>query len=521
MKKLPIGIQDFKKIREDNYLYIDKTQHILTLIEGESAYFISRPRRFGKSLLLSTLYYLFRGKKELFQNLYLYDKIQWEAYPVLRIDFSTITHNEGKHIFRKALIRSLAQQAKEYGITINNVESPSEYLAILIYELHQTYQKPLVLLIDEYDKPVVDNWGTPIETENRAILKGLFSILKGYGHLFRFILFTGITKLANLSLSAALNHVQDLSLDLEYQSILGITQDELETYCLPWLNLFAQEQNISQEKMLKVVKSWYNGYAWYDGKTTLYNPFGLLYLMRKRKIQSYWYSTSTPALLIHQIKKRGIPLQDFEGIEIQEVDFLIGTPDTVSIEHLLFQTGYLTIKEKKEKLLNSSYILGYPNMEVKQALLTHLAEAITETQFSKLSTYQKLAETLYQEDIPSFSKYLQSILAGIPYNLHIPKESYYHSIIYVVLNLLGLKVQAETLTDKGRIDSIIEFNDKIFIFEFKYGASGTDLDKLVDKALAQIAQKQYDQKYQLRNIPIKHIGIAFSEKTVVTKLITP
>jgi len=520
MKSLPISIQDFKVIRTEDYLYVDKTKEFWPLVRKRGVYFLSRPRRFGKSLLMSTLYHFFRGEQELFQGLYVHDKADWKEHGVIRLDFSTIVHGKGIEIFERSIMRVLERQAQGYGIAIQEQDSIALYFEEMIFALYHKYGRGVVILIDEYDKPLIDYWDKQnVVEENREVLKSLFSVLKNLGATLRFVMFTGITKLANLSLSASLNHVKDISLDERHSGILGLTQKDLEEYFEEWITLFLKKRNVSRAEGLRMIRMWYNGYSW-DGELRLYNPFAILCLMDELSLGAHWYATGTPSILLKQIQKRGIRISDLEGMKIGRTFLLLGTLDTVSISHLLFQTGYLTVISKSEALTGPIYTLGFPNYEVQMTFLEHVMMHTTTLDMpSFYPNFTDLKEALRAENLKQFLSILKGMLARIPYNLHIARESYYHSIFYIILSMLGLRIQSEVMTDKGRIDSVIELDDKAYIFEFKYGGEGNRLEGLVDRALEQIRNKGYGERYKGTGLKLRYIGIAFSSKEVKGKII--
>ncbi len=483
MKKLPIGIQTFSELIEENYVYVDKTAYIYQLLQGKY-YFLSRPRRFGKSLLLSTLKELFSGNRELFQGLWIYHQITWEEYPVIHLDFSSITNSEGREEFKKNIKIFLSELAGEYDLSLSNTE-PKELLRELTSKLYEKYNRKVVLLIDEYDKPIIDHIENSEKArENKELLASFYETIKYLDKNLKFVFITGVSKFSKVSVFSRLNNLLDITIDEKFAALAGYTQNDLENYFADHLNLLCGKTQIPKAEILSKIKKWYNGYSWNEGQNTVYNPFGILNLFYKNRFANYWFGTATPTFLIKLIKAQKVAIEDFEayqtGVEIFD-SFELESLDPVA---LLFQTGYLTIKKERNRIVT----FGYPNFEVKESFLVHLLASYTNLLASRIKPfYLGMLDCLAAEEINKFQTTLVALFAGIPYHLHLPDEKYYHSLSYLILALLGAKITLEENTDKGRIDAVLELESLVYIIEFK-------MDQAAE-ALQQIKQKQYYQKY--------------------------
>lgn len=452
----------------------------------------------------------------LFEGLAIEQKPHPSPKPVIRIDFSSVITEQGIRVFRRSVERKLREIADCYAIDFPPDLIVEEYFDLLITRLYKATQERVVILIDEYDKPLVDNLGNSADKATFSkFLRSFFGTLKSQGTKIQFILFTGITKLANLSIFSVLNHVEDISLNPTYGSLLGITEEEIKRYFSEYIQAFGIKNEMAQEEVFTLIREWYNGYSW-DGVQKVYNPFALLLFMKNLEVQSYWYETGTPNLLVEQIKKRKIAIPTLEQVEIETSHLLKGSLDTLSLPHLLFQTGYLTIKHKQTDTIPPIYTLGYPNKEVRMAFLEHLFHFIADSQSHTLSpNIKNLKVALQNENFEQFLEIIRGVIAQISYNLHIPKESYYHSLFYIILGMMGLKMHPEVMTSRGRIDGVIELQNKVFIFEFKYGQKGADLGKLAQKAIKQIFDKGYLNRYKGISSKLFVIGIGFHEKEIV------
>ncbi len=518
MKTLPIGIYTFEKMIQGNHLYVDKTEYILRLITGGTYYFLSRPRRFGKSLLVSTLNEIFSGNKDLFQGLFIYDKIDWKPYPVIHLDLSLIPR-ENAEMLKTGLLQFCQDMAAENQLELSS-EHYSAAFAELIRKLAQSSQQNVVILIDEYDKPIVDRI-TDLQTAqaNREVLKYFYEIIKGSDRYVKFVFLTGVSKFSKVSVFSGLNNLDDLTLDSRYACLLGYTQQELENCFAEHIQRFCEEEQIDRERLLDKIKHWYNGYSW-NGKDRVYNPCSVLSLFGKHAFRNYWFSTGTPSMLIKLIKTFKQDVTEFEHQCVPDIVFDSYDIDKINVLALLFQTGYLTISAiAKDEDFGLEYTLRYPNSEVKDAFLVYLFESFTTHDLSDIQIMaNRLRRSLRQEDMEEFMTLMRSMFAKIPYTLHIQEEAYYHSLFYMVLALMGVEIDLEVLTDKGRVDGVLVFEDKIYVIEFKYGKAGTKLETLTKKAIKQIQKKKYAERFLNDQRKRILLGVGFVEKEIGYKI---
>ncbi len=488
--KLPIGIQDFAELRTGNFVYIDKTELLHSIVTASKTYFLSRPRRFGKSLLLSTLRYLFEGRKDLFKDLWIESHWNWsEKAPVIRLSLDAIGHKEKG--LKPALLGALALIATEFNIVLKASE-PSLAFQELIRTL-AAKQGKVIILIDEYDRPIIDYLGLKTvhraET-NRDILKSFFSILKSEDANIRFLFLTGISKFSRVSIFSDLNHLQDLSPLSRFNNICGYTQIELEHYFAPLLSELPTDT-------LPKLQEWYNGYSW-DGRNFVYNPFSILNFFSAKEYLNFWFVTGTPTFLVKQLNRNFE--YHFNKIEVDALQIESFELDNLDPFALLFQTGYLTIKEKTEF---GTVILDFPNREVKEALLRALVADYTHIS-SVIPRIVQINQSLKQNNLNKTIELLNGLFKSIPNQLFIAnREAYYHSIIYLAFLLIGIHVQAEVNSSDGRLDAIVQTPERIYIFEFKLFETAID-------ALNQIRVKDYAAPYRSLNKPIIGVGVQFS-----------
>ncbi|KZX10065.1 ATP-binding protein [Methanobrevibacter curvatus] len=511
MQKLPIGIQTFSKIREKNYLYVDKTEDIFNLIENGEIYFLSRPRRFGKSLLVSTLEELFSANKALFEGLYIYDKWDWdEKYPVIILDFGEIRHNNPENL-EKSLHHFLDDTAEDFGIRLNN-EDISRKLGELIKKVSKKFNKRVVFLIDEYDKPIIDNVNNfKIADDNRETLSAFYQVLKSNDKFLHFLFLTGVSKFSSTSIFSGLNSPKDLTLHKDYSTICGYTHRELEEHFKEHIDNLGKEESLNYEETLAKIEHWYDGYSW-DGENKVYNPFSTLLLFDEREFSNYWFSSGTPAFLIEVLKKENTLKPIVEPIIATKNDL-----DTFEIENihpttLLFQTGYLTIKEKNKKYGAIEYILDTPNYEVRESLINELIMTYTNLSDDHLKELKKKTYTsILNKDSKGFIDVLESIYHRLSYPLKGDDEKYYHGILLVVLYLLGIESQGEVTTYSGRADIIFKIKDKTIITEIKY-SSAKSTKTLIKEAFKQVKEKKYYTRHKDEN-PI-YLALAFSKNDI-------
>jgi Predicted AAA-ATPase/PD-(D/E)XK nuclease superfamily len=501
MKKLPLGIQTFAKLRGGDYLYVDKTETVYNLlVDGGQYYFLSRPRRFGKSLLISTLKELFTGNKELFKDLWIYNKITWEKYPVIHLDFLGLENNS-----QDALINSLEymvnRNADEFGITLTESGYNQRFKELVA---HLAKIDRVVILVDEYDKPIIDNLDNiPVATANRKILKTFYETIKESDRYVKFVFITGVSKFSRVSVFSGLNNLTDITISEKFSTIAGYTQDELNHYFDDRMEALSEKLKVEKDALQNDIKNWYNGYSW-DGNHFVYNPYSILTLFNESRIDNFWFVSGTPTFLLQLIKNHKIDVTNLDGYRTGGAIFDSFDIENMNIYSLLFQTGYLTIKTiKGSGGKRDLYTLAYPNLEVKESFLEHLLAQFSSRFANEVSVIAyDLKESLKIGDIEESMKILSSLFAGISYNMFVgDKEGYYQTVIYLTLKLIGIDIQAEVETNIGRIDAVIETDTAIYVLEFKMGKAET--------AINQIKEKKYHQKYLNNGKPVQIIGIGF------------
>ena len=501
-RKLPIGIQTFREIRQENCYYVDKTALIQRLIDEGKHYFLSRPRRFGKSLLLDTLKELFEGNEPLFEGLYIHDHYDWSVrYPVLRLDFGSGNFDAPESL-HKEVMAQLDAVEKETGVE-SPYDTASARFRHIIQMLHSQAGQRVAVLVDEYDKPILDVLEEPeIARANRDFLRGLYSTIKSSDAHVKFTFLTGVSKFSKVQLFSGLNNLTDITIDPQYSAICGYTEADLDTVFAPELPGLDRDD----------IRDWYNGYSWL-GEERVYNPFDILLLFRNRSFKAYWFETGTPTFLIETLFKR--------QVRSLELDQMIGSSDLLSTfdvddivtEALLFQTGYLTITETENLGGALFYRLGYPNREVRQSLNRSLLRYLVKDATRQMANSVQLYRLLEANDFAGMETLFHAFYASIPYewytNNHIANfEGYYASVFYSYFAGLGLNITVEDSTSHGRTDMAVQFNDHVYLFEFKVvelASEGT--------AMAQLQAKGYADKYRSLNQPIHLIGVEFSRET--------
>lgn len=501
----------FRNIVEGGFLYVDKTRYLYELIRHTSGiYFLSRPRRFGKSLTISTLEEIFRGNKELFRGLALYDSdYEWQVFPVIRLDFSRNTVQSAAKL-EEVIDYYLAKLAREAGITLQGIDYQSRF-EDLIQQLAETDGK-VVILIDEYDKPILDNIENSAEARRiRDVLKAFYTVIKAADQYLRFVFITGISKFSRVGIFSGMNNLDDISMDARFATMLGITEEELRNDFQEHIESFSQKEKMSVQAMLDKIRTWYNGFCFVGGGQRIYNPFSVLQLFGKQRFANYWFETGTPTFLIKLLKERQYDIEPFEQLELTQLAFSTYEIESLALVPLLFQTGYLTIKDFRSDRDGESdgesdgevYTLSYPNDEVKNAFLAYLLSAYNETEIALSETHlHRLLNTLRNHDLPEFFATLDVFFANVQYDLYLDHEKYYQTIFYLIFLMLGTRISAEVKTNRGRIDAVVEVKDRIFLFEFK-------LDRSAAEALQQLKDHEYFQKYRLHAKPLTLIGANF------------
>ncbi|MDR3048810.1 MAG: ATP-binding protein [Elusimicrobiota bacterium] len=516
MQGLPIGIQSFNNLRTENggYLYVDKTQHIYNMINGGRIFFLSRPRRFGKSLLVSAMNELFNGNKDIFEGLYIYDKWDWtKKNPVIRLDFS-IRSNKTTQDLTISLSEFLDSEASNSGIKLEK-SNLSDKFAELIIGLHLSAGEKVVVLIDEYDKPILDVIENPETLKgNRDLLHDFYQVLKGTDDHLRFVFMTGVSKFAGLSIFSALNNINDITITEKYSTICGYTQEELESVFAEHIERTANKLKMSKPELLGLIGEMYDGYSW-DGTIRVYNPFSTLLFFENGEFQNYWFRTGTPTFLINMIKEREQVLDVLEPQKVDSLFFESADIEEIDEVSLLFQTGYLTIKEKIIDKDNISYTLAMPNTEVRKAFLNHLLSSYSKYPAAKIQGLrEKVKKQIKDRDEAGFEQSFRILLARVPFVLQQDNEAYYHSMFLIWLYMLDFDIQGEVLTNLGRIDAVLRFPDYNIVAECKYSSQKT-IETLLEEALKQISDKKYYEVYMDK--PIVLLGIAFTGKDIKCK----
>ena len=519
MRKLPHGIQSFREIIEGDYVYADKTEYIYRLINNAKNYFLSRPRRFGKSLLLDTISEVFSGDRELFKGLWIYDSdYMFTRHPVLRFDMSNMS-NERPDILQTSLLEELRKRIEEESLNVTS-EIPSNSFKFLIRGLYKKYGHGVVVLIDEYDKPILDQINN-IETAqaNRQVLQSFYGILKSMDPYLKFTFLTGVSKFTKTSIFSGLNNLLDITLTEDYSNICGIAIEDLDKYFsdhiqyLSTLNNFKHYDNLYNE-----ILAWYDGYSW-DSKTKVINPFSLLSFFIQKRFMSFWYSSGTPGFVINLLKQKPESFLILNNLKISEMALDNFDVQKIELEPLLFQTGYLTIKDVIYTTGSPFYLLEIPNREVSDAFNLQIIAEFTEkgNTFTE-SSYMKIREFLKAGNLLGVLDTLKALFASIPYQLHIDMEAYYHSIFYAVMNVLGFDMDVEVSVSKGRVDAVLELDNNVYVMEFKYKdcnlkASEEDKRCLFEKALEegmnQIKDRGYADKYTGSGKTIYQAAFAF------------
>lgn len=521
-RKLPIGVQSFEDLRKKNFLYADKTEYVFRLANFSKVYFLSRPRRFGKSLFLSTLEAYFLGKKELFNGLYI-EKAEeerakaensepWIEYPVLYLDFNIGKYDEPNSL-KSHLNLALSKFEQIYG-AYELEEELAQRFAGIVQRAYEKTGRQVVILVDEYDKPLLQTMGVneALNEEFRSTLKSFYSVIKTCDKYIRFAFLTGVTKFSKISIFSDLNNLQDISLHQDCSALCGITQEELTAVFSPEIQVLADKEKISYEECLNLLKKRYDGYLFAKEGKSVYNPFSLLNAFSAKDVGSYWFATGTPTFLVNYLKDAHYNIPDLDGnVELDEAGLADYRADTKNPLPILFQSGYLTIKEYiREAAL---YRLGFPNDEVRYGFFKNLLPDYTSLRTDQTaSSVWRFTEDVKNGNIDGFMERMQSIIAGVPYD-NLPKdklklrEQNYQTAVYLIFKLMGQFVETEVHCAAGRADCIVHTADSIYIFEFKLDGNGSAED-----AIAQIKEKGYAAPFKSSGKKIVLIGSSFDKK---------
>ena len=503
--KFPIGIQNFESLRNDNYVYVDKTALIYKLADTGRYYFLSRPRRFGKSLLLSTLEAYFQGKKELFKGLAMeHLEQEWTAYPVLHIDFSISKYLTADYL-RAAINWHLEQWEEEYSCPASDTFF-SVRLSNIVKRAYQKTGKQVVLLVDEYDSPMLDSNSDPaLQSELRGIMRDFFSPIKGLGQYLRFLFLTGISKFSQLSILSVLNNLKNISMRDDFSALCGITEEELLTQLKPDIEQMAEANGETYEEACAHLKHQYDGYHFSSGSPDIYNPFSLFNAFNSKEYKNYWFSTGTPTFLLDLLRQANFDVRNLDGLTATDEQFDAPTDQIIDPIPVLYQSGYLTIKGYDPTF--RVYNLAYPNSEVRYGFTESLLPMYVH-RFPRENTFYVVSflRDLMKGDIESCLERTRAFFASIPHDLENKTEKHYQTIFYLLFRLMGQYVDVEVKSAIGRADVVLKLQDAIYVFEFKY-------DGTPEEALAQIDSKQYAIPYQVDNRKVVKVGINFDSAT--------
>lgn len=518
MRKYPVGIQSFESIRMDGYVYVDKTPLIYKMISEGKTYFLSRPRRFGKSLLCSTLEAVFQGRRELFEAFTTEDGIKqpqlfiantnwkWQPYPILRFDFSK-TRDYSLEALDRQIDNTLSEYEEQYGLKPATTDSSIRFEKI-IKEAHRQTGRRVVVIVDEYDTFMLHSIGNrELEDGVRLRFSNVFSLLKPLDDYLQFAFITGISKFSQMGIFSSLNQLNNISMLMNYETLCGISEEELTTQMLPDIKLLAEKRGETYDETLTELKRMYDGYHFSRGLTDVYNPFSLVNAFKSGEINEYWFDSATPSAVIDMLSKMPpIELTDIDGVNCPPSAFDVPFDNYKSPLPVLYQSGYLTIKDYNSK--RNKFVLGLPNAEVRrgfaECLYQHAipADGIDRVESVFQDAFYDFCET---DDLQAFIEAIKVFFASIPYHLENRNEHYYHALLYTLLTAIGADVKAEEPSAKGRADMILRTSSCIYVIEIKYDATAAE-------ALEQIDKKGYTDKYRLEGCKITKVGIAFSSQ---------
>ena len=508
-RKLPIGIQDFEYLRTNNYLYVDKTQYIYKLLQHGKPYFLGRPRRFGKSLFISTLKAYFEGKKGLFEGLKIAElEKEWTKYPVFYLDFNRESYID-LNSFNAALDINLRYLEEDWGKNEEDT-TPAVRFSGLIRRACKKTGKQVVVLIDEYDKPLISTMdNSTLNDDIRTILKGFYGVLKAEDACLKFVFLTGVTKFSKVSVFSDLNHLTDISLNENFAEVCGISEAELLQNFQPEIQALAERRQITPDEAFAELKKRYDGYHFAKVSADIYNPFSVLRTFGSLDFAYYWFETGTPTFLVKALRNQNYDIRKFEDDVIISADSIMDyRVENKNLTPLLYQTGYLTIKKYEQK--KDAFVLGFPNEEVKYGFLkellpTFVLDPIQTGNFSVIEFIQQIEDG----DIEDFMTSLKAFFAAIPYDAIKQEhrgEQYYQHVFYLLFTLIGEFVETEVKNNKGRADAVVKTADSIYVFEFKMEEKAT-----AEAALEQINSKDYAIPYTADHRKLVKIGVEFSQ----------
>lgn len=525
MKRINVSISNFKNLIEAGYLYVDKTRFIHSMVkEPYGQFFFARPRRFGKSLTVSTLEAVFCGEKELFKGLYIYDTdYAWERYPIIHFDFARSDSSTVANLEEWLKLETLSI-ARKYGVEVSG-STPALMFGELIKALYNKYNKGVVILIDEYDRPVTNNLedGRGVKQISR-IMEAFYQMVKGYEAMERFVFITGITRLSQVSIFSKLNNLADISRSERYSDAVGYNSDEIKECFAEYIEEAADRNGCTTEEITEKLAYWYDGFKFSFEGVKVYNPVSIgRFFTENFEFRNYWYSTATPTILLALARKQKITPQSIQELIITDISYNSfdimalseSNVDSQTVTQLLLQTGYLTIGERDEYNNFQAYRLKYPNKEVQMSFETDLASVYTGKSMAEMNIIASdLQKSAYEGDVDGMITVLKSVFAGVPYGIQLRYEKYYQSILYLTFKMCGLDVTAENMTNIGRIDALLETGKYIYVIECK-------IDKTAREALDQIDDKRYTEQYNdkiLAGCRIIKIGMNFSSRDDVRNI---
>ena len=501
-RKMPIGIQSFEKLRRENYVYIDKTEIMYRLVSTSNPYFLSRPRRFGKSLMLSTMEAYFLGKRDLFKGLAIERlETEWNTHAVLHLDLNAEKYDSPERL-HDMLEFQLRGWEETYGTGGKGITHSARFMEV-IQKAYEKTGRGVVILIDEYDKPLLNSFhDEALQKAFRETLTAFYTVLKSADQWLRFVFITGVTKFAQMGIFSNLNQLKDISLDPRYAALCGLTGDEIRADFVPELKLLAKENNLDDEACMERLTRMYDGYHFnYRDMVGIYNPFSILNVLDSTMFENYWFASGTPTFLVEMLKKTDFDLRELDGIEVSAASL---SDDRANINNpvpMIYQSGYLTIKKYDERF--QIYTLGFPNDEVKYGFLNFVTPFYTPVAETDTSFYiGKFIRELREGDPDAFLTRLRAFFAGISYELNNRTERHYQTIFYLVFKLMGQFAETEVRSAKGRADAVVKTADYIYVFEFK-------LDGSADQALAQIDDRGYLIPYTVDGRKLVKIGVNF------------
>ncbi|NDV60658.1 AAA family ATPase [Bacteroides sp. 519] len=504
-RRYPIGIQSFEKLRSEGYLYIDKTEQMYRLIRMGNPYFFSRPRRFGKSLMLSTLEAYYLGKKELFEGLFIQTvEKDWKTYPVLHLDLNAEKYETVEDL-QSILEEQLMNWEEQYGS-----KSPTDsYSMRFMNVIRSAYEKTglrVVILIDEYDKPLLRAMhDEALQTRYRNLLTAFYTVLKSADKWLQFVFITGVTKFAQVGIFSNLNQLMDISFDPRFADLCGLTQREIEDNCVPELEALAAANNISREEAVAELARMYDGYHFsYRNMIGMFNPFSVLKALSTHMYERYWFASGTPTFLAEMLKQTDFDLRELDGIQVPAASLTDDRADINNPVPIIYQSGYLTIKKYDERF--QVYTLGYPNEEVKYGFLNFVTPFYTPIQEKNAPFYiGQFVDELEKGEAEAFLTRLRAFFADFPYELNNKTERHYQVVFYLVFKLMGQFTDAEVQSARGRADAVVKTKDYIYVFEFK-------LDGTAQMALQQIDDKGYLIPYTADGRQLIKIGVSFDSQ---------